>query len=96
METIIEGRPDFGHPNCGVTEVKSFPKYVYGTSRLAALIHKVSHVRAYWYKAQYDHLRRLQTPKIIATSICGQSFFIHIPDDSRHLLLDIFSASARP
>ena len=78
-ETWIEGRPDFRDHSFGITKLKDFPKYVYGTAGNALLIHKVSSVEAYWYEPDYGRMLRLETPKLIARSVCQQSFFIHLP-----------------
>ena len=78
-ETYVEGRPDFANHSFGITRLKDYPKYVYGMAGNALLVHKVAYVEAYWYEPQYDRMLRLETPKLIARSVCNCSFFIHLP-----------------
>ncbi len=82
-EHIIRGRPDFLEPDFGVTHLAKVPRYVYATCRNAMLVHKVARVEAHWYEARYDHLLRLDNPKLVAKSVCGQIFFIHLPYDRK-------------
>lgn len=83
-ETWVEGRPDFRDHAFGITTMAKHPKYVYGVSHNSMLIHKVSRVEAHWYEARYDRLLRLETPKLIAKTVCQQHFFIQMPHDRRH------------
>ncbi len=83
MTTYIEGRPDFANHDFGHTEIKKFPPFVYSLSLNGMLVHKVSHVTASWYEAQYDRMLRLDTPKLVATTVCGYFFFIHLPRDKK-------------
>lgn len=82
-EQIVRGRPDFANHRFGITKAKRTPKYVYSLSHQAMLIHKVAYAENYWYVPMGDHLLRLDTPKIIARTVCNQSFFIHLPRDHR-------------
>lgn len=79
---IVEGRPDLpgfgGDARFGITRAKSHAKYVYGTSSNACLLHKIMHVEMHWYTPGGcgDHLVRLSSPWMGATSMCGQFFSI--------------------
>ena len=51
----------------GVTEAKSFPPYVFSTSKNGCLIHKVDRVELHWYRiAGHGHkLVRVTRPKTV-------------------------------
>jgi hypothetical protein len=83
MTVYINGRPDFKDHRFGITEIRQYPQFIYSLSRNAMLVHKVVKVEAHWYEAEYDRLRRLETPRIIATAVCGQGFFVYLPDSRR-------------
>jgi hypothetical protein len=82
-EIYVMGRPDFGDHCFGKVEIVKHPQYVYSTSKMGMLIHKVLRVQAHWYEPRYDRLLRLENPKITCDSVCGQIFFIHLPHDDR-------------
>lgn len=71
---IVEGRPDFEDRSFGVTHLKQFPPYVYSLLG-GMLVHKVEAVQARWYKPQYGHLERLESPILTIVAACGQLFY---------------------
>ena len=75
-DKIIRGRPDFGNPGFGHTEAKKSPKYVY-SPRQGMLVHKVAKTSMAWYRVgpPGDHLIRLDSPRIVYFTICGQMCF---------------------
>lgn len=75
---IIEGRPDFGNKNFGKTRLKRHPKYVYGTTGFAALVHKIHFVQLRWWEVggKGEYLIRLDKPHATATTVCGQNFYL--------------------
>jgi hypothetical protein len=76
-QVIIEGRPDFGNWDFGVTHAKRFPKYVYSQAKSnGCLIHKIADVELRWWEAHFDYMVRLDTPKVIAHTVCGMAKFI--------------------
>ena len=76
-ENIIEGRPDLADHSFGKTLLKKFPPYAYSSGANAALVHKIAKVEARWYDViSAEHLRRRDTPKLIATAICGHTMFL--------------------
>lgn len=85
-ETYVMGRPDFRNHSFGKTEIEKHPKYIYSSSMNGMLIHKVSYVEAHWYEVADggEKLLRLESPKLIGVSVCGQHFFIHLPRAKRN------------
>jgi hypothetical protein len=82
---IIEGRPDLDWyrsnrktPQPGITKAKTFPKYVHGRIGMAMLLHKIDHVDLWWYETDNtgSNLVRLQSPRMIAHTVCGNSWSI--------------------
>jgi len=61
------------------TLVKKHPKYIFSSSRNAALIHRIREVRLRWwtYGPGGHYLLRLQTPRMFAECYCGMSFRLH-------------------
>ncbi len=77
MAIVIEGRPDFGNWDFGVTHAKKFPKYVYSQAASnGCLIHKIASVELRWWEAEFDHMVRRDKPKMIAHTVCGVSKFL--------------------
>lgn len=76
MPVIVNGRPDFGNRSFGLTYLKKFPPYVYGTAGNACLVHKVLRVECRWYDPEYDHLVRRDTPRMSIVTMCQQSFYL--------------------
>lgn len=74
---IIKGRPDFTTKNFGVTRAKRHPKYVFG-SVFGKLVHEIRYVEFRWYQvgSPGNHLVRLDSPRISATTKCGIAFFL--------------------
>jgi len=79
----IDGRPDFGNWEFGVTHAKHALPYVHSTWRNACLVHKVADVRMRWYDAKGSWLQRRDTPSVIAETVCGQ--FVFLGTDNRRL-----------
>lgn len=82
---IIPGRPDLdwyrsdrSTPQFGVTRAKKHPKYVHGKMGMAALLHKISYVNLHWYTTDSTghNLVRLIQPRMIAHTVCGNSWHI--------------------
>lgn len=75
---IVQGRPDFHVKNFGVTRAKRHPKYVYG-SVFGCLVHEIKYVEFRWYEvgSPGNHLIRLDSPRVSATTKCGIAFFIN-------------------
>lgn len=76
MNQVINGRPDFDDHSFGKTRVKRHPKYVYGASVTALLIHEIGYVELHWYDADFDRLIRRDSPKTIIVTRCNQIFFV--------------------
>jgi hypothetical protein len=82
---IIPGRPDLdwyksgrSTPRPGVTVAKRHPPYVHGKIGMAQLLHKVMRLELRWYEVGPDghHMRRLHSPSMMATTVCGHVFYI--------------------
>lgn len=74
-DIVIEGRPDFEDHNFGVTRAKRHPKYVYGTA-FGSLLHKVAYIQMRWWSPDYGRLVRRKAPRLLISTICGQTFFV--------------------
>lgn len=75
---VIDGRPDLPYSRFGVTRAKHFPKYVYSANKMGLLIHKIASVDLHWYIPidKGERLARLDKPRMIATTVCGQNKFL--------------------
>jgi hypothetical protein len=76
---VTDGRPDFpGWKRFGITQAKHFPKYVYSANKMGLLIHKIAKVDLHWWEPidQGERLARLDKPRMIATTVCGQNKFL--------------------
>lgn len=71
--------PRWGKEESEYTFAKNHPKYVYGTSKNACLIHNIKHVKLRWwtYGAGGRCLVRLQTPSMLAETFCSMCFFLN-------------------
>jgi hypothetical protein len=73
------GRPDFpGWNRFGITEAKTFPKYVYSANKMGFLMHKIAKVELHWWEAcdGGERLVRRDKPRMIAHTVCGDSRFL--------------------
>jgi hypothetical protein len=73
---IIKGRPDFQNKNFGITRAKRFPPFVFSTDANSCLVHKVASIEFHWTDVinQGRDLIRLDSPRIIIRTKCGQFF----------------------
>jgi hypothetical protein len=69
--TIRIPRPQPDNWDFGITYAKKFPPYVYSANGTGCLIHKVQHVQINWWTRDWNYLIRLDTPVMIAQTICG-------------------------
>jgi hypothetical protein len=63
-----------------VTYATRFPPYVFSTSGLGLLVHRVARVALHWYGIDPEACyawRRHTHPHGIAECVCGQSFHLH-------------------
>lgn len=75
---VIDGRPDLERGrgcSFGVTFAKRFPPYVYSTTRMGALVHRVLEVELHWYVPDYHRLIRRVSPLVIVRTHCDQVSF---------------------
>lgn len=75
----IEGRPDFHNHDFGVTYAKKFPPYVFGTSKMCSLVHRIVSVELRWYVPgghRGECLIRLRRPMMLARTACGNVRFL--------------------
>lgn len=68
--------PRWGPEENEVFYAKRTPKYVFGTGRGSALVHRVIRVEIRWWEHTYHGNVRRQSPKLTAVCGCGAFFRI--------------------